>query len=87
MFLLGNSIEKPSAWNSWTWQQQQQWNWNWASSSAPPTKTQILEPVNPIRPPYVAPPILSEPPPSFPMMPPNKPFPSNVSFYCTLLPT
>lgn len=79
--LLGNN-EKPSAWNTWTWQQQQQWNWNWASTSTPPpTKTPIMEPVNTIRPPYVAPPVLTEPPPSFPMIPPNKPFTTNVSFY------
>lgn len=80
IYFLGNNGEKPSAWNTWTWQQQQQWNWNWASSSTvPPTKTPIIESVNPIRPPYVAPPLLTEPPPSFPMIPPNKQFPTNVS--------
>ncbi|CAI6356006.1 unnamed protein product [Macrosiphum euphorbiae] len=69
-----NNIEKPSAWNTWTWQQQQQWNWNWASSStALPTKAPIMESVNPLRPPFITP-LLSEPPPSFPMMTPNKPF-------------
>ncbi|XP_022179004.1 arginine/serine-rich protein PNISR-like isoform X2 [Myzus persicae] len=70
-----NNIEKPSAWNTWTWQQQQQWNWNWASSSTTqPTKAPIMDSVNPLRPPFITPPILSEPPPSFPMMTPNKPF-------------
>lgn len=77
---LGSNVEKPSAWNTWTWQQQQQWNWNWATPSvAPSTKTPIVESVNPIRPPYVTP-ILSEPPPSFPIIP-NKQFPTNVSCY------
>lgn len=70
-FFLESNIEKPSAWNTWTWQQQQQWNWNWVSSSAPlPTK-----------PPIITPPMLSEQPPSFPMMTPNKPYLPNVSFY------
>jgi len=75
----GNNAEKPSAWNTWTWQQQQQWNWNWASSSSvPPTKTHIMESVNPNRPPYIAPPILTEPPPSFPVISSNKhQFPTN----------
>ncbi|VVC26022.1 Hypothetical protein CINCED_3A017699 [Cinara cedri] len=75
--ISGNAVEKPSAWNTWTWQQQQQWNWNWASSSAPPIKTTTMDPVNPIRPPYVTPPLLTEPPPSFPMISSNKQFPSN----------
>uniref|UniRef100_A0A2S2NHY1 Arginine/serine-rich protein PNISR n=1 Tax=Schizaphis graminum TaxID=13262 RepID=A0A2S2NHY1_SCHGA len=73
-----NNIEKPSAWNTWTWQQQQQWNWNWASSSTSvPTKTPIIEPINPLRPPFIMPPILSEPPPPYPMMTPNKSYPPN----------
>lgn len=83
-FFTGNNIEKPSAWNTWTWQQQQQWNnWNWTSSSTTPpsTKAPIVESVNPIRPPYVVPPILTEPPPSFPMISPNKQYSINVSYY------
>ncbi|XP_022182294.1 arginine/serine-rich protein PNISR-like isoform X2 [Myzus persicae] len=71
-----NNIEKPRAWNTWTLQQQQS-NWNWVSSStAPPAKELITESVNSLRPLFV-PPILSEPPPSFPMMTPNIPFPPN----------
>ncbi|KAL5238102.1 hypothetical protein ACI65C_005512 [Semiaphis heraclei] len=69
-----NNIEKPSAWNTWTWQQQQQCNWNWASSATLPIKAPIMESVNPPRPPFITPPLLSEPPPSFPMMTPDKPF-------------
>lgn len=76
---IGNNLEKPSAWNTWTWQQQQQWNWNWATTAGPPPKAPIVEPVNSIRPPFVAPPILTEPPP-FPVASPNKQFPPNVSF-------
>ncbi|XP_060837651.1 arginine/serine-rich protein PNISR-like isoform X2 [Rhopalosiphum padi] len=64
--MLGNNIEKPKAWNTWTWQQQQQWNWA-SSSTAPSNKAPIIESVN-------SPPMLSEPPPYFPMMTPNKPF-------------
>ncbi|XP_027848977.2 arginine/serine-rich protein PNISR-like isoform X2 [Aphis gossypii] len=72
-----NNIEKPKAWNTWTWQQQQQWNWNWNSSStAPSIKAPIIESVNSLRPSFV-PPILSEPPPYFPMMTSNKPFSHN----------
>ncbi|XP_060881461.1 arginine/serine-rich protein PNISR-like [Metopolophium dirhodum] len=70
-----NNIEKPRTWNTWT--QQQQLNWNWASTStAPPTKAPIIESVNSIRPSFV-PPILSEPPPSFPMMTLDTPYPPN----------
>ncbi|CAH1732541.1 unnamed protein product [Aphis gossypii] len=73
-----SNIEKPSAWNTWTWQQQQQWNWNWASSStAPPTKTPIIESMNSLRPPFMVPPMLSEPPPPYSMMTQNKPFQPN----------
>lgn len=80
IYFPGNNIEKPKAWNSWTWQQQQQWNWNWNSSStAPSIKAPIIESVNSLRPSFV-PPILSEPPPYFPMMTSNKPFSHNVSF-------
>lgn len=77
--IAGNNVEKPSAWNTWTWQQQQQWNWNWTSSSTvpPPTKAPIVDTVNPIRPSYVTSPILNEPPPSFPIISPNKQFPIN----------
>ncbi|CAI6367635.1 unnamed protein product [Macrosiphum euphorbiae] len=72
-----NNIEKPTAWNTWTWQQQQQSNWNWSSTStALPTKAPIVESVNSLRPSFV-PPILSEPPPSFPMMTLNTPYPPN----------
>jgi len=72
-------MERPRACNTWTWQQQQQSIWNWASTSTvPPTKAPVTESVNSLRPSFV-PPILSEPPPCFPMLTPTRPFPPNVS--------
>ncbi|XP_025191187.1 arginine/serine-rich protein PNISR-like [Melanaphis sacchari] len=76
--VIRNNIEKPSAWNTWTYQQQQQWNWNWASSSsALSAKPPMIESINSLRPPFIVPPILSEPPPPYPMMTPNKSFTPN----------
>lgn len=37
--------------------------------------------MNSLRPPFMVPPMLSEPPPPYSMMTQNKPFPPNVSFY------
>lgn len=78
-------MERPIACNTLTWQQQQQSIWNWSSTSTvPPTKAPVTESVNSLRPSFV-PPILSEPPPCFPMLTPNRPFPPNVSFYISII--
>ncbi|XP_050532447.1 arginine/serine-rich protein PNISR isoform X2 [Daktulosphaira vitifoliae] len=75
---VGNNIDKPSAWNTWTWQQQQQWNWNWAPPNiAPiPIKAPRVEPVMPIRPPYSSP-VMAVEPESFTINTPNRHFSTN----------